>query len=441
MGRFALLIGNGEYEDTLIERLSTPTRDVHALSMLLADPAVGGFDQVDELLDESEVRIRRSISAFFRGRGRDDLLLLFFSGHGIKDERGRLFWAARDTQHDDLSATGIAAAYVSDHMDASTSKRQVLILDCCYGGAFMAGGKGHARVIDQATFQGNGYGRVVLTASDSTQYALEGGQVIQQAQLSLFTHFLIEGLSNGAAARPGAEVISLNDWYDYAYERVVAERPSQTPCKWGYNQKGELIIARNPRPVPLQPAKLPAELTESLLDPRPWIRLGVVDELGRILQGADSRMVLAAEEALKGLKDDDSLRVREAVARIIEDAEHAAPVVSGDAPEASSPTFQILPEEATSIDRTPPSDVRVEPSMPTATDIQGLAAHTPAALVNPPGAVAEEESLSDVVPDSWRSRPGEPGTFARLIESPIFVLVAMGIMVLAIMFFSHQLEK
>jgi hypothetical protein len=311
--RLALLIGAGTYDAPGLKPLSTPPHDVSALATLLRDPELGGFDEVKELVDVPEVQIRRALSAFFRHGKREDLLLVYFSGHGLRDERGRLFWATRDTDPDDLSATGVPASYVSDQMDASTSRRQVLVLDCCFGGAFVEGGKGGDRVLTQSTFEGSGYGRVVLTASDSTQFAREGAHVVEQARLSLFTHFLIEGLSTGAAAKPGAQIITLNDWYEYAYEQVVGENAAQTPCKWVYNQKGDLVIARNPRPTSAPQKEIPTELMESLRDPRTWIRLGAVEEVGKLLR-SDAAFSDAATRALQSLADDDSLRVREAAA-------------------------------------------------------------------------------------------------------------------------------
>ena len=186
--RFALVIGNSQYDDQTLSQLKTPDADVHTLAAALRDPLVGGFDAVEELINNTESAVRRAISAFYLQKKSDDLLLLYFSGHGVLDSQGRLFLAVKDTQRELLTATAIPASFISDDMDSCRSKRQILILDCCHSGAFARGAKGNSPAVTQSTFEGNGFGRVVLTASDSTQYALEGDQVIQQASLSLFTH-------------------------------------------------------------------------------------------------------------------------------------------------------------------------------------------------------------------------------------------------------------
>ncbi|MEK7276355.1 MAG: caspase family protein, partial [Chloroflexota bacterium] len=158
--KFALIIGNSEYEDASLRRLVTPGGDVDALASVLKDSAIGAFDDVQTLLNESSASIRRAIARFFAKRKSDDLLLLYFSGHGVLDEQGHLHLAARDTERDLLSGTAIPANFVTGEMDRSPSRRQVFILDCCHSGAFSRGTKGvlGASVGTGAAFEGAGFG-------------------------------------------------------------------------------------------------------------------------------------------------------------------------------------------------------------------------------------------------------------------------------------------
>ena len=311
--RYALVIGNSEYEDTTLSQLKTPEADVHALASALRDPQVGGFDEVQEMINQPESAVRRAISAFFLQKKSDDLLLLYFSGHGVLDPQGRLFLAVKDSQRNLLNATAIPANFITDDMDSCRSKRQILILDCCHSGAFAKGAKGDAPAVTQSTFEGNGYGRVVLTASDSTQYALEGDQVIEQASFSLFTHYLLEGLISGEADIGQDGLITLDEWYDYAYDRVVGETPEQTPRKWTYNQQGELVIARNPNPPQLGPEDLPEVLKLAIQSPFVAVRADAVEELKRLLLGSNPAISQAAFQALENLAaHDDSKRIASA---------------------------------------------------------------------------------------------------------------------------------
>ena len=252
MGRkFALIIGNSQYQDPRLAQLVTPQEDVNDLAAILRASDIGGFDEVKTLVNESDANIRLSLEDFFADKLPDDLLVIYFSGHGVRDEQGLLYLAVNNTRANRLRATAIPSEFITKEMDRSRSKRQVLILDCCHSGAFAQGSKavtGESAGTGPA-FEGLGYGRVILTATDATQYAWEGDKVIGQADRSVFTHYLIEGLRTGEADANHDGAITLDEIYDYVYERVVEATPRQTPGKWSYKQQGDIVIAHNPHPT------------------------------------------------------------------------------------------------------------------------------------------------------------------------------------------------
>ncbi|HJR81984.1 MAG TPA: caspase family protein [Anaerolineales bacterium] len=330
--KYALIIGNNKYDDAKLAQLKTPAADSQALAKVLDDKTIGSFDEVTPLINQTETLARRIISAFLANKKPDDLVLLYFSGHGVLDERGRLYLALRDTQLDLLKATSIPASFVADEMDSCRSKRQILILDCCHSGAFARGTKGEQKAITETTFEGSGFGRVVLTASDSTQYALEGDQVIKQTELSLFTHFLLEGLKTGEADVNNDGHISLDEWYDYTYANVISETPRQVPHKWSYNQQGDLIIARNPF-VKKRVVELPYELLQAIESPFVGIRESGVTELGKYLRSRDPEMVDLAVASLKKMKEDDSRRISSLAERLLSEFEQSrAPAIKMTVP-------------------------------------------------------------------------------------------------------------
>ncbi len=308
--KFALIIGNSQYQDPNLAKLVAPTEDVSDLAVVLRDQNIGGFDSVLTLNNEADATIRLSIEDFFAEKKPDDLLVLYFSGHGVRDEQGKLYLAAPNTRANRLRATAIAADFVTSEMDRSRSKRQVLILDCCHSGAFAQGSKAVAggSVGTGPAFEGTGYGRVVLTATDATQYAWEGDKIIGEAENSVFTHYLVQGLQTGEADLDADGRISLDELYDYVYGQVVAKTPKQTPGKWSYRQQGDIVIAKNPRPI-VKPSELPIELKQAIESPFASVREGVVRELDRLLNGSNAGLSLAAFDALKQLVDDDSRRV------------------------------------------------------------------------------------------------------------------------------------
>ena len=135
----ALIVANWTYEDSDLRQLSAPANDAQALARVLRDPRLCGFE-VTTLLNRPSREACEQIERFFIDRKRDDLLLLYFSCHGIKDDDGLLYFAAPDTrliEHSrPLRSTALSADFVRSVMRASASRRQVLMLDCCYSGAF-----------------------------------------------------------------------------------------------------------------------------------------------------------------------------------------------------------------------------------------------------------------------------------------------------------------
>ncbi|MCK4315122.1 MAG: SUMF1/EgtB/PvdO family nonheme iron enzyme [Anaerolineae bacterium] len=313
--RHALIIASYQYQDPDLRQLVAPAQDAEALARVLQDPAIGGF-QVQTLQNECSYKVNQAIEAFFADRKTDDLLLLYYSGHGIKDEDGRLYFATTDTRRKMLRTTAIPTTLVNDVMRYSRSRRQVLLLDCCYSGAFAKGmiAKAGAGIGTKEHFKGRG--RVVLTASDAIQYAFEEDKVIGEGSHSVFTRHLIQGLKTGEADMDDNGWVSLDELYDYVYDRVTGEAPQQTPGKWVFDLQGEIRIARNPHWV-VKPAELPPELQRAIESPFAGLREGAVGELERLLHSSDESLSLAARQSLVHLTDDDSHRVSTTAGRAL----------------------------------------------------------------------------------------------------------------------------
>jgi Caspase domain len=307
--KLALIIAVSQYQDAALRQLIAPAQDAEALARVLANPAIGGF-QVQTLVNETSSRVNLEIETFCDNRKHDDLLVLYFSGHGIKDTDGQLYFATTDTQlvrHSVRRATAVAASFVNQVMSHSRSRRQILLLDCCYSGAFKEGmlAKAGGGVGVGEYFEGRG--RVVLTASNAFQYSFEGEQVEGEGIRSVFTRRLVQGLETGEADLDRDGAYSLDEVYDYLYARVSDEQPEQKPMKMGFVE-GKIFIGNNPCP---RSAELPPELQESLQDHRPWVRKGAVPELEKLLAGSNKGLALAARDALTALAmGDDSFEVR-----------------------------------------------------------------------------------------------------------------------------------
>ncbi len=247
MGRYALIIGTDQYSDPKLAQLKTPAADAQAMAQVLADAQIGQFDQVQQCINEQEYEVRRAIAEFVEDKKPDDLVLIYFSGHGVQDSSGRLHLALKDTVTKIVSATAIPMQFVIQELDSCRSKKQVLILDCCHSGAFaITGLKADAKAVTRATFEGEGSGRVVMTATDALQFALEGDQVLKDTNFSLFTHFLLAGLKTGEADRDRDGFVSAEEWFDYGHDQVRSVTDRQSPHLWNYGAEGDLLIGHSP---------------------------------------------------------------------------------------------------------------------------------------------------------------------------------------------------
>jgi uncharacterized caspase-like protein len=277
--------------------------DARELADVLQDPEVGNYD-VTTVINREAHEIEFALEDFFANRKRDDFLVVYLSCHGIKDASGQLFFAATNTKLSHLRATAMRSDFVNDLIDDCRSNRILVLLDCCYSGAFARGAKHDATVHMDDHLHGEG--RVVLTASGSMEYSFEGETTIGEGQRSVFTRALVDGLATGEADLDWDGLISVDDLYGYVHEYVLRTQPGQKP-EIRKNVEGQLVVARSTR-LP-QPAELPAGVADALASPISSVREAIVPTLSTLLDSKNRALALAAELALRQLSEDDSRRI------------------------------------------------------------------------------------------------------------------------------------
>ena len=302
--KYALIIANTEYTDPGLNQLLAPGKDAEDFARILRDQDICGFNEVKVLLNQLSSVVIEAIDEFFNQKMPDDLLLLYFSGHGIRDEMGALYLAVKNTIRTRLRSTAIKSDYIKDAMEDSRARKQILIMDCCNSGAFAQGAKAALGVsIGTSTAFEAGTGRIILTASDTTQFAFEGEKIIGETDKSLFTHYLVEGLS-GEADLDCDGRISVDELYEYAYEKVKLATPKQSPSKFSSKQQGEIFLRQNISLDKIKPVPLSAELMEEMEDTRPYVREEAVRKLEKLLNGKNIGLARSAKEALEKISKD-----------------------------------------------------------------------------------------------------------------------------------------
>jgi hypothetical protein len=158
--------------------------------------------------------------------------LVYFSGHGKLDPSGRLHLCMQDTDSTDLLSTAVSSARVSEFVDASRARNVVIVLDCCYAGAFRGGELGQAMA---------GPGRYVLTSCRGTQLA---NDATVENGTSYFTQHLVDGLLGAAADQDGDGYVTFSDLYAYV-DRRLREAGKQIPQR-RVDGDGDLPLAKRP---------------------------------------------------------------------------------------------------------------------------------------------------------------------------------------------------
>ncbi|MGI8686302.1 MAG: caspase, EACC1-associated type [Acidimicrobiales bacterium] len=405
--RAALVVAAHEFVDPKFQRLRSPAQDVDALAGVLGEEGIGGFE-IKTVVNQTSFVVQQELERFFSGRKPDDLLLLYFSCHGVKDPSGRLYFVTTNTAFDLLRSTGVSASFVSEQMEYSRSKRIVVLLDCCYSGAFLKGFR--ARGDDSvAVDQLEGRGRAVITASRATEYAFEADLLAQDnAQPSLFTGAIVEGLTTGKADVNGDGFVTVDELYDYVYDAVRNKVAGQTPGRWT-DVEGNLVIARNPRP-PVRSAPLPPELQRAVESDAGLQRLGAVSELTQWYRGVDAERRLAAATVLEQLTRDYDERVKKAAAAALDPERQPAVVAAPEpvgpvpvlAPEAPGPELADEPLPTPAVEVVP----KAEPIRAPAAEIVAEPIRAPAAEVVPK-AEPIRAPAAEIVAEPIRAPAGE----------------------------------
>ncbi|MCB5905889.1 caspase, EACC1-associated type [Streptomyces pinistramenti] len=231
-----LLIGNATFprDPHALPALDGPLDDIAQLRQVLTDPQVGLFDSADlEALPDHGVQdLREKVDELFTTATRGDVLLLYYSGHGQLDERGTLYLCANDTRTAGLRATALSAIEINNIIEGSPASSTVIILDCCYSGAFK--GTAAAPVA--------GRGRYVLTSSRSTQLARAADR---PGHPSPFTGQLVRALRT---AQPGkaAEHLTVVEVYRQVHHWMTEDATIAPQLRFA--GEGDVALARRPPP-------------------------------------------------------------------------------------------------------------------------------------------------------------------------------------------------
>jgi hypothetical protein len=289
MGRHALLIANSDYNDPRLNGLTAPSEDVVQLRNVLIDPQIGEFETAKIVNNSALVQIQKDIQNFVANRDKDDVVLIYFTGHGLLDDDGKLWLALAESTPENAEIGSLEANKVTRALDRCASRQQILILDCCHSGAIdsnivdgsVRSKSGTARqAISTRTFGQSVEGRYVLASSSSTQLSYE------VSSRSLFTRALVDGLRTGAAA-PEKDEITLGDIASFISKELRQANVTMNPILSPASKQTQLVaLFKNPAPSLPMPTDVVAALNDDVDVNR---RLGALARLSVLLASANAR--------------------------------------------------------------------------------------------------------------------------------------------------------
>jgi hypothetical protein len=260
--KHALVVGAAHYEHPdECPDLRTPATDVEAVADALQRPECGFT--ATTLIDPTKTAFATQIEEMFGSAGREDTVLLYFSGHG-KAPAGGLLLCTTETKATALQATSIRVSDIREAIATTKAKLVILIFDCCYSGQAVASFKGGDISTHLWDELGRPEGKYLITSSSMTQPSVE----LKGDDNSLFTKWLVKGLETWEAAR-GSEVIYLKDLFDYVKKKVEDENPRQTPQYKGFETTDipvEIARKLNATAVPSVVPAVPIPFLEAVRD-------------------------------------------------------------------------------------------------------------------------------------------------------------------------------
>ncbi|GAA3288973.1 caspase family protein [Dactylosporangium vinaceum] len=306
----AVLIGCADYLE--LEPLPAIHNNLAELAELLQDGDLWGLpashctvlanpSTIDEVLDAVHAA---AVAA-------TDLLLVYYAGHGLLDQRSNLFLTLagsspirlhKAVRYDDLRREVI---------DTAVCPAKVVILDCCFSGEAMAGGMSAGPTIaDQARMEGT----YLLTASEETKLA----SAPIGEEFTAFTGEIVRALRGGVTGGP--DLLDLDTLYRHVRQELAAKgRP--IPQQRARNDGRSLALVRNRRGdvVPKQ-------------DERSW--------MGRYLTMAPAQLAAAVTAIVDQGRDDEATAVLTELGRAWPEQELASLVA---ALRAGGPAPAVLP--------------------------------------------------------------------------------------------------
>ncbi len=267
---YALIVGiRGYPKFRETDQLRYPDADARMFADFLKTPAAGAFppDHIRVLLNEAATRsgIYDEIAWISRRANSDDIVYIFFAGHGVLDDSDQAYFMPYDGDPSDPYALGIRAdTFLRDLRHRITAKQMLFFIDACHAAAVYTEHGVAARSADnivpavRAVWEQELSHLQELNMGFLSAAANQVSMEDEQLRHGVFTWFLVQGL-NGAADADGDKRVTAGELRNYLVTQVEAwsrqhsglQTPTTSPS---FDADRVLSVLQTPAP----PAQAPA---------------------------------------------------------------------------------------------------------------------------------------------------------------------------------------
>lgn len=201
--RYAVIVGISKYEyadGILLSELAFADRDAEDFANLLL--RMGWDESRVKLITNGQATLRNikiAMESWLAKAGSQDLIVLYWSGHGYPDTEDptKVYFACYDTDVG-IPATGYRMDHIRSSLEEKAAKNVIVLADTCHAGKLVTRGSREISIIPHLSKmsdqQGIPKGWIFMVSAESDRLAVEDNAWSNGA----FTHCLLEGLSGKA---------------------------------------------------------------------------------------------------------------------------------------------------------------------------------------------------------------------------------------------------
>ncbi len=221
--RHAIVVGINNYQDTGISDLSKARNDAKLVGKILREQ--GEFDQVFVMTDDVDPRndkenlyptklnIEEKLDSLLRFSEPEDLVVFFFSGHGISDPDENGYLVTVDTVTDKQFNTSLRVNDVVQRLKNKGIKKSLLVLDACRDVLYSSKSSSRNSLLEKE------YSEAEVAA---TFYSTKAGYYSyedDETDYGVFTKYLVMGME-GSADSNGDGVVAFSELEQYVQKGV-----------------------------------------------------------------------------------------------------------------------------------------------------------------------------------------------------------------------------